>query len=383
MIRLALSIARLTLAVLCFLFALLAVFEAPIDFLWKPAIVATEAGHLGVPLVFGLAAFGWRGGRLSRASFAAALGALLLLVSPVVRATVVAGTLPERLAGAFPGPITGRPYPLVYTDLVGLSLDERKVVPRVISYHQVDGRPLLLDLYRTDGDENRPLIVFIHGGSWQGGERTALPDLLHYLAHRGYAVASVEYRLAPAHPFPAAPDDVRAAIAFLRLNADELGVDRRRIVLMGRSAGGHLALLTAYSANDDRIRGVVALYPATDLFWSWEHPANPLVYDSRGTLRAFLGGSPSERKEAYEDASPIRHVSDDSPPTLLLHGGRDELVSVRQSRRLAARLAEAGVPHLLVELPWATHAFEANLAGPGGQLAVFSIERFLSSVFAR
>ncbi len=128
------------------------------------------------------------------------------------------------------------------------------------------------------------------------------------------------------------------------------------------------------------VRGVIALYPPTDLVWSWDHPTNPRVLDTPGVLRDFLGGSPAERPDAYRAASPLGLATASAPPTLLVHGGRDELVFARQSQRLAERLAELRVPHLLVELPWATHGCDANLDGPSGQLLTFSVERFLAAV---
>jgi acetyl esterase/lipase len=115
-------------------------------------------------------------------------------------------------------------------------------------------------------------------------------------------------------------------------------------------------------------------------YWSWEHPGNPLVIDTKSVLSAYLGGNPSEVPSNYTAASPTRLVTSSSPPTLLLHGGRDELVSVYQSDRLAQRLREAGVRHFNLALPWATHGFDYILRGPGSQISTYAIEYFLSCV---
>nr|MBA2319797.1 alpha/beta hydrolase [Deltaproteobacteria bacterium] len=149
--------------------------------------------------------------------------------------------------------------------------------------------------------------------------------------------------------------------------------------LYGRSAGGHLALLHAAKRADPSIRAVVAAYPVTDFDWSWDNPTNPLVVDSFGTITDYLGRRREDDPDlaVFRDASPIFHLTGAMPPTLLAHGWRDELVFLEQTRRFDARLAEAGVPHLLIELPWATHGFEANLAGPGGQLWSYAVERWL------
>lgn len=171
-----------------------------------------------------------------------------------------------------------------------------------------------------------------------------------------------------------------AAIGFLRSHADKLRIDTSRIVLLGRSAGGQIALTVAYAAKDPGIRGVISFYAPTDLYYSWENPGNPLIVDTKSVLTDYLGGSPTEAASSYDAASPIRFVTPASPPTLLLHGGRDELVSPHQSARLEKRLAESGVPHVNVELPWATHGYDYFMRGPGGQISTYAVEYFLERV---
>ena len=154
-------------------------------------------------------------------------------------------------------------------------------------------------------------------------------------------------------------------------------------MLYGRSAGAHLALLTAYADGGvPGVRGVVALYPPTDLVWSWEHPTPERILDTPTTLSEFMAGALSERREAYVAASPLSQVGPGAPPTLLVHGVRDELVWHEQSERLAAVLETHGVPHVLLSLPWATHGCEANLSGPSGQLLRATLEPFLAAVLA-
>ena len=219
-----------------------------------------------------------------------------------------------------------------------------------------------------------PLVVVVHGGSWASGDETQLPDVNGWLAARGYVVVAITYRLAPAHPFPAALDDVIAAVAWARTLP---GVDATRTVLFGRSAGGHLALLAATRIPD--LKGVVAYYAPNDMVWSWNHPANPWVVNTPKTLGDFLGGTLDEKPDVYRAASPL-DFAERLPPTLLLHGTRDELVFAEQSHRLDKRLTEAGVPHVLLELPWATHGFDGSLWGPGGQVSTWAVDRFLGAV---
>ncbi len=248
------------------------------------------------------------------------------------------------------------------------------------------GGDLYLDIYRrptagaaATAAAAAPLVLMIHGGSWSGGSRRDLAPLNKYLAARGYVVASPDYRFAPAHPFPAARDDVRDAVAYLRANAARLGIDPTRVVTMGRSAGGELALLVAYTIPDVGIRGAVGYYAPSDLRYGFTHPSNPRVLNSTRVLEQYLGGTPTTAGAAYDAASPINFATS-AVPTLLLHGGADELVSVMQSVRLASALARAGRPHLFLRLPWATHGCDYNFLGPCAQLGTFALERFLAAV---
>ncbi len=370
---------RLGAAVVLAGWALLTIVEVPADALWKPAIAATEWGHVLALVTLGVAATPrWRS-RPAKAGAVVAVVAALLFASTFARACPVAADLEAWLTAAFGAPrgVPSRSAPLRLVDL-GLGLPPAPDVE--VTAHRYSG-DLALDLYAAPGSAApRPAVLVVHGGSWRGGDRTQLPAICRYLAARGYAAASIDHRLAPAHPFPAAHEDVLAAIAWLRREGPALGLDPARLVLYGRSSGAHLALLAAYTSPPGTVRGVIALYPPTDLVWSWDHPTNPRVLDTPGVLRDFLGGSPAERPDAYRAASPLGLATASAPPTLLVHGGRDELVFARQSQRLAERLAELRVPHLLVELPWATHGCDANLDGPSGQLLTFSVERFLAAV---
>jgi acetyl esterase/lipase len=190
----------------------------------------------------------------------------------------------------------------------------------------------------------------------------------------------VSYRLAPRHRWPAQREDVLAALTSLRAQAPALGVDPDRFVLLGRSAGGQIAQVIAYAAHHPAVRGVIALYAPSDLYFGYVNTHENDMLNSPALMRQFLGGTPETARAAYESASAINFVSRGSPPTLLLHGRNDALAWHRHSERLAARLGEHGVPHVYVELPWATHGFDYSLRGPGGQLTTFAIEWFLRSV---
>ena len=365
----ALEWARLGLAVVVFLFSLLALFRAPEgNVLWYGAIVATEAGYLLAPLVL-LLAIPWATPRSVGASVLS-IAAAMFLVSSLVRAAIAAPEIARRLDAVWPGAYD---QPLRAAGLIPRGVGPHEVTHA--NFGGADGTSLRADIYRGPARAGpEPLVIVVHGGSWASGDQTQLPAIDGWLAARGYVVVAITYRLAPAHPFPAALDDVVAAVTWARSLP---GVDPTRTVLFGRSAGGHLALLAATRIPD--LRGVIAYYAPNDMVWSWHHPTSPWVVNTPKTLGDFLGGTLEQVPDVYRAASPL-DFADRLPPTLLVHGTRDELVFVEQSHRLDAALTKAGVPHLLVELPWATHGLDGSLWGPGGQIATWSVERFLADV---
>jgi len=381
------AILRLGLAVIVFCLSLLAVFHPPTYNGWKASIGVTELGHFLAMIAVLTWLPGWR--RTAAGKVAAALGffAFMLALSPIIRALAVATGLPDRLTAAF-GPSQPRSLPGATPRARPFSIgrlvrkpSSPEVRMTTIPFVVRDGKPLELDFYKRDrGMAPAPLVVMIYGGSWRSGVKEDLPALNSYLASRGYAVAAVSYRFAPAHPFPAATDDVNAAIDYLKANATRFGIDSTLIVLIGRSAGGQLALLSAYTKNDSSIKGAVAFYPPTDQKWGWDNPTNQRVYDSFRTLREFMNGEPAAVPDAYRYSSPLNFVGPTTVPTLLIHGSLDPLVSVRQSARLDSALTAARRPHLFIKMPWATHGCDYVFTGPCGQISTYAIERFLAGV---
>jgi acetyl esterase/lipase len=381
---------RLWIAVILFLVSLLAVLPAQTYLHWKASIVGSELGHWVAlaSLIVLLIPWWWTTVRGQLAG-ALAVVAFCLSISPSVRAwragsglgdsvdVIFGKSHPRSLPGASP---VSSPYSLLR---VARMPGSPEVSMTTLTYvKRGDDEPLALDVYRRNRNlPPAPLVIVVHGGSWIAGSRSELPALNSYLASRGYVVATVTYRLAPANPFPAQTQDLNAAIDYLKQHAGSLGIDSTRIALVGRSAGGQIVLMSAYTKQDSAIRGVVSLYGPTDQQWGWENPANPSVYDSYATLRTFLHGEPSEIPQAYRASSPINFVGPATVPTLLIHGAMDPLVSSRQSERLDSALAAAHRPHLLVKLPWATHACDYFFTGPCGQVSTFAIERFLGSLF--
>lgn len=241
-------------------------------------------------------------------------------------------------------------------------------VRAAVQYGAVPGEPvwqgaLYLDLLLpTPRRERVPAVVYLHGGGWRNGERSAglYPWIGPVLAAHGFAVANVTYRLSGRAPFPAQLHDVRAAVRWLRANASTYGIDPGRIGVLGDSAGGHLALLLATTADrpDVEVQAVVARCAPADF------ATMPL--DGEVDYLTPLFGGPRERTaELRRVASPLTHVHAGVPPMLLVHGTLDETVPVDQSQRFAGALRANGVDvttHLVeggfhnlredMDLPW-------------------------------
>ena len=244
---------------------------------------------------------------------------------------------------------------------------------RDIEYAEVLGfRPLELDLYLPDGPgtltgtDPVPVVVHVHGGGWRrGSRRHPLPALGENfyagLAAQGIAVAAIDYRLSGEARYPAAVDDVRAAVAWARTGLSAYGLGDGPLVLWGDSAGGHLALLAALtggSAASKAVDGVVAWFPVTDLT-----SLNGDDPQSRETL--FLGAPSAQVPGLAREASPITHVHPDAPPMLLMHGDSDAMVPPDQSIRFAKALSECGGQATLELVPGASHFWDGAADVPG------------------
>ncbi|QYM79176.1 alpha/beta hydrolase [Horticoccus luteus] len=356
---------------------LLTVVPSPDRAPWQLAVLADNFGHWLALGSVGLVVAAWcaRGVGLGWQASVTVIGvaAAALLLRPCWDAARIARVLPAELARTLgPAEVDARPF-----SVAALGRGDPGAVP-VETHEFAPG--LKLDFYRAIGRTPAPCVIVVHGGGWNGGKRTEIASLDRWLARQGYAVVAIDYRLAPAHRWPAQAEDVRAALAFVRAHAAAWGVDARKLVLFGRSAGGQIVEAVAYENAEPGVCGVVALYAPNDLFFGYTYAREDDVLKSPALLRNFLGGTPKEVPANYASASGLLHVTPAAPPTLLLHGELDTLVWYRHSVRLAARLRENGVRHALVSLPWATHAFEYNLAGPGGQITTFALAWFLADV---
>ena len=228
-----------------------------------------------------------------------------------------------------------------------MNMPGARVETETVEVGSVAGRTLLADLYRPP-EPNGCGVLLVHGGAWIQGDLTQLRGYGILLGRIGYTCLACEYRLAPDAHWPAQIDDVNTALSYLHGQAASLGIAPEKIAVSGNSAGGHLALMAA-ARPVAPIAAVVAFYPPTDLVAGRDRGATPL-------MSALFGHDPSTAELAA--ASPVTYASASFPPTLLITGNHDELVSWHDSDDMYHRLREAGAKaelHVFEGLP---HAFD-------------------------
>ncbi|SDI44166.1 Acetyl esterase/lipase [Actinokineospora alba] len=259
-----------------------------------------------------------------------------------------------------------------------------------VVYNEVDGQALKLDVKVPAGSASgpRPAVVWVHGGGWNAGDRTEAAQWHNWLNDKGYAVFSIDYRLAPPARWDQAPGDVKCAIGWVKTHAARYQVDPTRVMIAGGSAGGNLALLGAYAdgrvtpscaAQDTAVTAVMAFYPAVSLTTTWDHTGYASAL--RPWIENYTGGTPHQAPERYRFASADTYVRPGLPPTLLMHGDRDHIVPHQGSADLAEKLARAGVEHELITIPWGEHVYDSHWNGWGTQISRTAMDRFLKDNF--
>jgi acetyl esterase len=227
-----------------------------------------------------------------------------------------------------------------------------------LEYGKAAGESLKLDLFVPDEDGPFPVCILVHGGGWTKGDKARLvKPLFEPLGKAGYAWVSINYRLAPAHKYPASVEDVETAIRWVKAHAAQYHLDVLRIALIGESAGGHLVALAGTRAQDDtRVAAVVPFYAPTNLVSEGDGPLNP-------TLAAYFGVTQNndDTRKLLHEASPLTHVHPGLPPFLLVHGTADQLVDYDQSIKFQAALRAAHVPCELITVKDGRHGM-ANWA---------------------
>lgn len=239
---------------------------------------------------------------------------------------------------------------------------ENLAVFRNLIYKKVDTLSLMLDIYtKKNLPKSVPVLIFVHGGSWSKGKRSDyLPYLIDY-ALKGYVTVTVSYRLSRTAHFPAAVDDVKCAIRWVRAHAFQYHIDPDRIALIGGSAGGHLVLMAGYTDDKQftgnckdtvsaRVQAIVDLYGPVDL--------TTIYARNRKESIGFIGKQYRKAPDRYKAASPRFYITPDDPPTLIFHGTIDHLVPVTQSDSLHDWLCRKGVPNEYYRLKGWPHAMD-------------------------
>lgn len=238
-------------------------------------------------------------------------------------------------------------------------LQQKKDLPQQTTLNVPYGKDArqVMDIYLPNNRsiETTKSLILIHGGGWNSGSKAEFTTYIDSFKNRlpDYAFFALNYRLVSGgNLFPTQEQDVKAAVDFIAANAEQYAINKERLVLLGVSAGAHLALLQAYKYSSPKIQAVVDYFGPTDLVAMYQKPWHPLVPLA---LQMITGTSPERSPDLFRSSSPIEFVTPQAPPTLLLHGGKDQVVDVSQSTALAKKLKEAGVAHELKIYPEERH----------------------------
>jgi acetyl esterase/lipase len=267
-----------------------------------------------------------------------------------------------------------------------LVVPDNVMFERGLEYANPDGQHLQLNLARPKAaTAPLPAVICIHGGGFRAGHRDGNNALCLKLAQRGFVAATVSYRLAPKYQFPAAVHDVKAAVRWLRANAEKYHIDAARIGVAGDSAGGHLAQFLGVTANvkefegeggnagqSSRVACVVNRYGPSDFTKSYGKSV-----DAAEVLPLFLGGDLKTALPRHIRSSPLNWVTPDAAPTLILHGTEDKYVAYEQGMWMRDRLQACSVEVELVTFEGAGHGFKGADAEKAEQAMLGFLERHL------
>lgn len=235
-----------------------------------------------------------------------------------------------------------------------------------------------MDIYLPAGrtTANTKVMVLIHGGAWATGDKADFDQYVDSLKKRmpTYAIFNINYRLSTGaiNTFPAQENDVKAAVEFIYSKRSEYIISDK-FVLLGASAGGHLALLQGYKYTSPvKVKAVVDFFGPTDMVDLYNNPASPMIPPT--AVAQIVGATPTSNLTLYQQSSPITFVNAQSPPTIILQGGLDPLVATTQSTALRDKLQIAGVTHQYVFYPTEGHSWVgANLQHSFNQVQAFLI----------
>jgi acetyl esterase/lipase len=248
---------------------------------------------------------------------------------------------------------------------------EALIEPDIAYATSASGEPLRLDLHIPSTAAGAPLLIWVHGGAWENGNKSAMP--LEPLIERGFAVASLDFSPASRAPFPGQVHEIKAAIRFLRAEAARYGYDAQRIGIAGASSGAHLAALVGTSNGHAELEGalgahrgqpsdvhaIVSYFAATNLTTILAQ-STPFGLNIREpALVRLLGAAPKDAEPIARLASPVFHVGAGDPPLLLLHGDLDPQMPINQSHELEGAYERQGLEAELIVVHGAAHGGDA------------------------
>lgn len=258
---------------------------------------------------------------------------------------------------------------LICVTCVSRELRAVEPIERDVEYAQIGEKRLLLDFYRAANSTQAksPLVIWVHGGAWRSGSKESVP-VTQWL-ESGYSIASVNYRLSPEAKFPAQVFDIKAAIRYLRANAEKYSVNSDCFVIAGSSAGGHLAALVGVSSGVKELEGeigenlkvrsnvqaVVSFFGASNLQSILGQSTEYGLGVRKPALQLLLGGQPTEVPDLAKLASPVTHVDASDPPLWLIHGDADPQMPLEQSKELYQAFKQVGIPVELDVIPNGKH----------------------------
>ncbi|OBF37997.1 hypothetical protein A5724_09625 [Mycobacterium sp. ACS1612] len=266
-------------------------------------------------------------------------------------------------------------------DTFGIGVPRYAAPDEEATYGTYEGTPLRLAVFRPRETTSRaPVFVYIHGGGWVAGDLTAQSTDLRWFAEQGWLVVSVGYTLSSAdrHLWNVTQDQIGCALGWVVANAHEYGGDPARLSVSGHSAGGNLAINTAYLAAAGRLHSscggtmpkvaaVSAVYPVVDPVGFYDNPDPALGGESREMVGAYTGGSPRQFPGRYAAIASDSHLTAAAPPTLIVIGEADHLVPVAGTYRFVDRAKAAGVDVELVAVPYADHVYDGRRGSIGEQ----------------
>jgi pectinesterase len=231
-----------------------------------------------------------------------------------------------------------------------------------VTYSSYGSRNLTADIFypAKKSKKGYPAVVMIFGGGWRSGDKSQNVPMAQQLAAKGYIAMTIEYRLSPEAPYPAAVHDVKAAVRWLRANAKKYNIDKRKIATLGMSAGGQLAALVGTTNGIEKFEGLggnqnessdVQAIVNIDGTLAFHHPES-----AEGKAASeFLGGTYQQKPEVWEEAAPLNHTGKNTPPIIFInssiprfHAGRDDMIKI---------LDKYGIYHEQHTLPDTPHPF--------------------------